>query len=319
MSSELVLSLFPGIDLLGRSFEAEGFCVVAGPDVVWGRDIRTFHPPPGAWGGIIGGPPCQTFSALANLVRAKGYEPTFGNLIPEFERIVSEAAPAWYLMENVPAAPQAGVPGYERHSFLLDNCTIGGADGLGQEQERVRRFTFGVRGAVTAPDLRQWIQLAALRLPGRSGAVTREPVNNDPARKGRVRIRSVFGSGATDCPVAIGGSGKRKPGARQPAVTGSDGGPFRGRMPTVTAAHAGAKRPKGGHLTRYRLPEALRLQGFPEDLLEHAPFTAQGSLKLIANGVPAAMGRALARAIRCALGLPLVAHDPEPPTQKERA
>lgn len=25
--SQLVLSLFPGIDLLGRGFEAEGFCV----------------------------------------------------------------------------------------------------------------------------------------------------------------------------------------------------------------------------------------------------------------------------------------------------
>ena len=26
--AELVLSLFPGVDLLGRGFEAEGFCVV---------------------------------------------------------------------------------------------------------------------------------------------------------------------------------------------------------------------------------------------------------------------------------------------------
>jgi hypothetical protein len=48
----LVLSVFPGADLLGRGFEQEGFCVVRGPDLVWGGDVRTFHPPPGAFGGV---------------------------------------------------------------------------------------------------------------------------------------------------------------------------------------------------------------------------------------------------------------------------
>jgi antitoxin component of MazEF toxin-antitoxin module len=37
----LVLSLFSGIDLLGRRFEAEGFCVVRGLDIIWGGDIIT--------------------------------------------------------------------------------------------------------------------------------------------------------------------------------------------------------------------------------------------------------------------------------------
>ena len=32
----LVLSLFPGIGLLDMAFEAEGFCVVRGPDLLWG-------------------------------------------------------------------------------------------------------------------------------------------------------------------------------------------------------------------------------------------------------------------------------------------
>lgn len=38
--TDLVLSLFPGIDALGMAFELEGYCCVAGPDVVWGRDVR---------------------------------------------------------------------------------------------------------------------------------------------------------------------------------------------------------------------------------------------------------------------------------------
>lgn len=41
--SGLVLSLFPGIGLLDMAFEAEGFCVVRGPDLLWGGDIRRFH------------------------------------------------------------------------------------------------------------------------------------------------------------------------------------------------------------------------------------------------------------------------------------
>ena len=40
--SDLVLSIFPGIDLLGRAFENEGFCVVRGPDLLWGGDIKNY-------------------------------------------------------------------------------------------------------------------------------------------------------------------------------------------------------------------------------------------------------------------------------------
>ena len=46
--SGLVLSLFPGIDLLGMAFEEEGFTVVRGPDLIWGGDIKRFAPPPDA-------------------------------------------------------------------------------------------------------------------------------------------------------------------------------------------------------------------------------------------------------------------------------
>jgi hypothetical protein len=35
--------------------EQEGFCVVKGPDVLWGGDIRRFHPLAGRFDGIIGG------------------------------------------------------------------------------------------------------------------------------------------------------------------------------------------------------------------------------------------------------------------------
>jgi DNA (cytosine-5)-methyltransferase 1 len=131
----LVLSLFPGIGLLDRAFEAEGFCVVRGPDLIWGGDIRRFYPPPGRFEGVIGGPPCQKFSTCARLRPGTERE----NLIPEFERCVYQAQPEWFLMENVRQAPIPQVDGYLVHSFLFNNRW------LGEEQNRVRRFTFGSR------------------------------------------------------------------------------------------------------------------------------------------------------------------------------
>ena len=100
----LVLSLFPGADLFGMAFEREGFCVVRGPDVLLGGDIRNFHAIADKFDGIIGGPPCKSFSVA--IIAAGGSEAaTEGNLIPEFERIIREAKPKWFVMENVPQAP----------------------------------------------------------------------------------------------------------------------------------------------------------------------------------------------------------------------
>lgn len=119
--TQLVLSLFPGIGLLDMAFEREGFCVVRGPDVLWGGDIRNFHPPAGKFDGVIGGPPCQEFSRLAFMVRHNGHQPKFGNLIPEFERVVCRARPNWFVMENVPDAPLPSVDGYDCYSYILNN------------------------------------------------------------------------------------------------------------------------------------------------------------------------------------------------------
>lgn len=143
----LVLSLFPGIGLLDRAFEEQGFCVVRGPDVLWGGDVRKFNPPPGKFDGVIGGPPCQAFSPLAAMVRHNGHEPKFGNLVPEFERVVSEARPQWFAMENVKQAPVPAIAGYEIHSFILNNRQCIAEDGKPAEQMRARRWSFGWRGS----------------------------------------------------------------------------------------------------------------------------------------------------------------------------
>lgn len=129
----LVLSLFPGIDLFGRGFELEGYCVVRGPDLIFGGDIRQFHPPPGRFDGIIGGPPCQDFSSLRRSA------PTGNGLamLFEFVRCVEAAQPSWWLMENVPGVPDIRPQGYRVQRFDLR------ANECGMTQQRLRHFQFG--------------------------------------------------------------------------------------------------------------------------------------------------------------------------------
>jgi DNA (cytosine-5)-methyltransferase 1 len=139
----LVLSLFPGIDLLGRAFESEGFCVVRGPDLLWGGDVRGFHVPPGRFDGIVAGSPCQDFS------RARRSAPTgYGlEMLAEFRRVVLECQPAWFLLENVAAVPDVQIPGYAVQRFGLNSRECG------MLQVRLRYFQFGSNsGAVLVPD-----------------------------------------------------------------------------------------------------------------------------------------------------------------------
>lgn len=127
-----MLSLFPGIGLLDMAFEAEGFCVVRGPDLLWGGDVRSFNPPAGRFDGVIGGPPCQAFSRLRHIVAANGYA-VAPNLIPEFERVIDTVKPRWWVMENVREAP---IPRQATGSKLIRDFDCGG------KTDRVRRFSW---------------------------------------------------------------------------------------------------------------------------------------------------------------------------------
>ena len=276
----LVLSLFPGIGLLDRAFEEEGFCIVRGPDVLWGGDIKRFSPPAGVFDGVIGGPPCQAFSRLAIMVRHNGYEPRFGNLIPEFERCVAEAAPRWFLMENVPAAPEPVVESYVvRHQCVNNRWFVD--DGLvGAEQHRQRRVSFGTHdGRALCWDValfeRQEIATGDTSsdgggvMRGRHAVLSDErPVPSSLAPGGKVK-----GSFAVTARHA----------GRPPWVAGS-----------VTAGH-------GGETSKqyvYSLEDACELQGLPRDFCDDMPFRKDAKLKAVANGVPLPMGRAMARAVK---------------------
>lgn len=179
--NQLVLSLFPGIGLLDMAFEEEGFCVVRGPDLLWGGDIRRFHPPRGKFDGVIGGPPCQLFSRMRFLNPNAGKK--HGNQIPEYSRCVLEALPDWFVMENVPDAP---LPDCGAEYPILRTARVTDV-AVGGHTSRDRLFTFGSYAAV-------------------GQFCVEELALHDPEPRQAV----LAGGSGRAVPVAIGGSGKRK-------------------------------------------------------------------------------------------------------------
>ena len=130
---DLVLSLFTGAGLLDRGFEQAGFCVVSAGDILWGRDVRNFAPARHVFKGVIGGSPCQDFS------KARRCPPSGQGvqLLNEFCRVVTQAAPDWFLIENVPGVPNVTLPAYKVQRFNLN------ARECGVPQNRPRCFQFG--------------------------------------------------------------------------------------------------------------------------------------------------------------------------------
>lgn len=135
ISPALVLSLFPGADLLGHGFSLEGWCVVKGPDPDYGcGDIRSFTPAR-SFTGIIGGSPCQDFSdARRDAPTGYGLE-----MIAEFVRCVESAEPEWWLLENVRNVPDVVIGGYSYQRMDVRACEFAAG------QSRLRHFQFGHR------------------------------------------------------------------------------------------------------------------------------------------------------------------------------
>ncbi|MFQ5793334.1 MAG: DNA cytosine methyltransferase [Acidobacteriota bacterium] len=217
--------------------------------MIFGEDVRDERYPFGRFDGVIGGPPCQAFSVLKRVHSFLGVQEKFGNLIPEFERVVGEVSPTWFLMENVRHAPIPQVTGYIVTSTLVRDVWVGG------ETLRLRRFSFG-----SLTRRRFEVEWVALHRP-------------DP------EVSVLAGGGSRSMSIKIGGSGK-------PKRYGNSG-----RRTAIG---------RGGD-SKQKFLEGLIQQGLPAHFLERAPFTLRGKCEAIGNGVPRAMGLAIAKAVKRAM------------------
>lgn len=262
MTAPLVLSLFPGIGLLDMAFELEGFCVVRGPDLLWGGDIRRFHSPRGVFQGVIGGPPCPSHSLLRYVVRANGSE-TEPDLIPEFERVVQEAASDWFLMEQVRAAPLPAVLGYTVKDRLVRDVCVGGAS------NRLRRFSLGVLG-----DGAGFCDCGHRHDGGVCGLCSCCDFR-DTGFQFQVEEVALH---TTTPEYSVLASGPQYP-----------------------RVYKGKRKVSKGGATVEAVQKAMRVQGLPADFFDRSPFTVTAQHRVLGNGVPLPMGRAVAKAVKRAM------------------
>lgn len=162
-----IISLFSGCGGLDLGFEKAGFNVVVANEFdknIW-ETFKVNHPNtkliegdiknikeedlPDNIDGIIGGPPCQSWSEAGSL---KGIDDDRGKLFYEYIRILKNKQPKFFLAENV-----SGMLA-DRHSKAVNNIlqmfkecgynvslTLVNAKNYGVAQERKRVFYIGFR------------------------------------------------------------------------------------------------------------------------------------------------------------------------------
>lgn len=162
-----VVSFFAGAGGLDRGFEDAGFDVVWANEydrTIWDtyrqnhkkthldtRSIRDIpsEDVPEDLDGIIGGPPCQSWSEAGAL---RGIQDARGQLFFEFMRILADKRPKFFLAENVSGmmlpsnvkALQNIIELFEECGYLLSFTSVNAAD-YGVPQDRKRLFFVGFR------------------------------------------------------------------------------------------------------------------------------------------------------------------------------
>ncbi|MFC2743111.1 MAG: DNA cytosine methyltransferase [Selenomonas artemidis] len=162
-----LISLFSGCGGLDLGFEKAGFTIPVANEydkTIW-ETFKTNHPKtkliegdiraidaadfPDAPDGIIGGPPCQSWSEAGAL---RGIDDARGQLFFDYIRILREKQPKFFLAENVSGMlAQRNSTAVERILHLFRDCgydvslTMVNAKDYGVAQERKRVFYIGFR------------------------------------------------------------------------------------------------------------------------------------------------------------------------------
>lgn len=225
--------------------------------------------------GIIGGPPCQTWSRRN--IRQDPDDPR-ASLIDEYMRVVEEVLPEWFVLENVVTVPKslkrriiekAGDLGYTVESQYLDASDYGAA------QTRRRWIVIGLKNRTIKDFL---------------------IVQPRTVREAFAGIRENWGL-MHSSPATLTRLATATPDEWQP-MTGKYGNIIKLRwdMPAPTVVNVKkVYMVHPGKVRNISLAEAAALQGFPPHYRWHG--TETEIAQMIANAMPAEMAGAIAGAI----------------------
>lgn len=321
-----VVSFFAGAGGLDRGFEDAGF------DVIWANEYdrtiwKTYRENHAAdldersitvvqsnevpdCDGIIGGPPCQSWSEAGAL---RGIKDQRGQLFFEFMRILADKRPYFFLAENVSGmllpsnvnALNNIIALFEECGYNLSFNRVNAAD-YGVPQDRIRVFFVGFRKDLdmrfqfpnpTTPDdkitLRQAIgDLAETAIPA---------ANNNRTNGGRCIVPNHEYMIGGFSPIYM--SRNRVRSWDEVSFTiqaGARHAPMHPQAPKMQFIEQNIRVFVKGKEKLYRrlsVRECARIQTFPDDFIFHYQNISDG-YKMIGNAVPVLLGKQIANQIK---------------------
>lgn len=318
-----VISLFSGAGGLDLGFERAGFNIVAANEydkTIWETheknhkgtlikgDIRQI--PSNAFpdaDGIIGGPPCQSWSEAGSL---RGIEDPRGQLFYEYIRILKDKRPKFFLAENVKGmmaqrhndAVSAIVHQFEEAGYDVFIQLLNAND-YGVPQERKRVFYIGFRKDLHIqfefPEPQEYKPTFRDAIADLQGSEV--PALDKNKTNGQLVIPNheyFIGAYST-----IFMSRNRVRQWDEPAFTVQASGrqcQIHPQAPVMPKVEKNLNKFAEGSEHLYRrltVREAARVQGFPDDFIFHYESVNDG-YKMIGNAVPVQLAQAVAERIR---------------------
>ncbi len=323
-----IISLFSGAGGLDLGFERAGFTIAMANEYdssIWATYERNHRAPlirgdirqiretdfPDEIDGIIGGPPCQSWSEAGSL---RGIEDARGQLFYEYIRILKDKKPRFFLAENV-----SGMLA-NRHSQavqnivqMLEDCdydvsiTLVNAADYGVAQDRKRVFYIGIR-----KDLNKQFNFPAPTTPLKGEKITLKQSIGDLATSALPAKEKNRSNG--ELPILnheyfVGGyssiymSRNRVRAWDEQAFTVQASGrqcQLPPQAPKMLLVEPNKRIFAPGHEELYRrmsIRECARIQGFPDDfefVYEHL----DTAYKMIGNAVPVELAYIIARQIK---------------------
>lgn len=324
-----IVSLFTGAGGLDLGFKKAGFNIVWANEYdksIWATfehnfsetkldkrsiiDVKSDEIPDAD--GIIGGPPCQSWSEAG---AGRGIEDHRGKLFYEYIRILRDKQPKFFLAENVSGillprhkvAFNAILKEFEKVNYHV-HCALLNASDYGVPQDRKRVIIIGFHKSTQNSYIYPPIILEKVNL--------KEAIGNMPVPL-PARINNKANNPA-DLPIPnheymIGGfstiymSRNRVRNWDEVSYTIQAGGrhaPIHPSAPKMKFIEQNVRIFKPGHENKYRrlsVRECARIQTFPDDF-EFIYNNVADGYKMIGNAVPVEFARVLAESIKLALG-----------------